>query len=65
YLGNPDTPVAYVMLKGFRPGHNGMANLSVRRQLNEVIQLDFVYGGRLSEGSNIIHTGTVSVRAVF
>ncbi|MCD6346274.1 MAG: hypothetical protein J7L96_02515, partial [Bacteroidales bacterium] len=65
YPGNPNTPVAYAMLKGFRPGNNGMANLSIRRQLNELIQLDLVYSGRLSEGSNIIHTGSISVRAVF
>lgn len=65
FNGNANSPVAYAMLKGFRPGNNGMANISIRRKLNEVIQLDLYYSGRLSQGSSIIHTGNISVRAIF
>ncbi len=65
YSGDPNSPVAYVLLQGFRPGHNGLLSLSVRRKLNKLIQLDFSYEGRISEGNNIIHTGNVQVRAVF
>lgn len=65
FTGMADSPVAYAMLKGFRPGHNGMANVSVKRKLNDVIQLDVFYSARLSQGSSIIHTGNISVRAIF
>ncbi len=65
FNGLPDTPVGYVMLKGLRPGHNGLANLTFRRKLSEVIQLDLSYGLRLSQNSSVIHTGNIAVRAVF
>jgi len=65
FIGKAGSPVGYAMLKGFRPGHNGMANISIRRKLNEVIQLDLYYSARISQGSNMIHTGNISVRAIF
>ncbi len=65
FLGESNSPVGYAMLKGFRPGHNGMANVSIRRKLNEVIQMDLFYSARISQGSDIIHTGNISVRAIF
>lgn len=65
YTGEADSPVGYVMLKGFRPGHNGMANLGIRRKITEVIQLDLQYGLRLSGNQAPIHTGNLAVRAVF
>ena len=65
FTGDPNSPVGYVMLQGFRPGHNGLLSLSVRRKLNKVIQLDFRYEGRMAQGSSIVHTGSVQVRAVF
>jgi len=65
FNGKANSPIAYVMLKGFQSGHNGMANISIRRKLNEVIQLDLSYSGRISQGNSIIHTGNVSVRAIF
>ncbi len=65
FEGDPNSPVAYVMLQGFLPGHNGMLNLAFRRKLNKVIQFDFNYEARVSEGSNIIHTGNIQVRATF
>jgi len=65
FKGLENSPTGYVMLKGFRPGHNGLANLNFRRKLNEVIQLDLSYGARISENTGVIHTGNVAVRAVF
>ena len=65
FQGIPDSPAGYVMLQGFRPGRNGLLNLSLRRKLNEVIQLDLSYEGRISEGSRLVHTGNIQVRAVF
>lgn len=65
FEGLPDSPVGYVLLKGFRPGNNGMVNLSLRRKLNELIEMDINYSGRLSQSSRMIHTGNISVRAVF
>jgi hypothetical protein len=65
FEGEADSPVGYVMLQGFRPGNNGLLNLSLRRKLNDLIQLDLSYEGRISEGSRIIHTGNIQVRAVF
>ena len=65
FNGKANSPLGYVMLKGFRPGHNGMANISIRRKLNEVIQLDLFYSARISQGSSIIHTGNISIRAIF
>jgi hypothetical protein len=65
FEGDPNSPVAYVMLQGFLPGHNGLLSLAFRRKLNKVIQFDFNYEARVSEGSNIIHTGNIQVRATF
>ncbi len=65
FQGESDSPVGYVMLKGLRPGHNGLANLGIRRRLNELIQLDLNYGIRISEEQKMIHTGQLSVRAIF
>ena len=65
YNGLENSPTGYVMLKGFRPGHNGVANLNFRRKLNDVIQLDLSYGARISQNTGVIHTGNIAVRAVF
>ena len=65
FAGEANTPVGYVMLKGFRPGHNGMANFNFRRKINDLIQLDLSYGLRVSQSSQWIHTGNIAVRAVF
>jgi len=65
FNGTPGTPIAYVMLKGFLPGNNGLINLGIRRKLNDLIRLDFSYGARISEGQGIIHTGNIQIRAIF
>ncbi len=65
FEGETNSPLAYVMLQGFLPGHNGLLNLAFRRKLNKVIQLDLYYEGRISEGNNIIHTGNIQIRATF
>ena len=65
FSGDPNSPVGYVMLQGFQPGHNGILSLSMRRKLNQLIQLDFSYEARIAQGKRIIHTGNIQVRAMF
>lgn len=57
--------VSYAMLKGLRPGHNALWGLSYQVPVSEFLQLSLQYDGRVSEGSQVVHTGQISVKAQF
>jgi len=63
--GESGTPAAYVMLKGFQPGHNGVGRINARYRISKNLQMDLMYEARLSEGRKAIHNGQIQVRAIF
>ncbi len=65
FEGNQNTPVAYQMLEGLQPGNNATWLLTLQKRLTSYLDLNLNYFGRRSENSDIIHTGSVQLRANF
>lgn len=65
YNGAPNTPLAYEVLEGLRPGRNFTWGASLQRTLSNSIQISLNYEGRKPEGTKVIHTGGVQARAFF
>lgn len=63
--GLENTPLGYEMLEGLKKGLNLTWGLSLQRNLSDNTQLNVNYDGRQSEGTNVIHTGGVQLRAYF
>lgn len=65
YSGSVNSAVGYDMLEGLKPGENYTWKLSWQRSLAQNLQLTLGYEGRKTPNTNMIHTGTAQVRAVF
>ena len=65
YNADENTPIAYEMLEGLKPGTNFTWGASLQRNLSNAIQVSLNYEGRKPQGISPIHTGTVSARAFF
>ncbi len=65
YNDDPNSPVAYEMLQGLLPGHNGTWTVLFQRSITGGIELNLEYAGRVSEKQAVIHTGGLQVRANF
>ncbi|NNF02593.1 MAG: hypothetical protein HKN22_07895, partial [Bacteroidia bacterium] len=65
YNDSVNTPIAYEILQGLNIGQNLKWNLSVLKNLSKTMQVNLNYDGRDTGGDNIIHTGSVQVRAFF
>lgn len=65
YEGDVNNALAFEMLEGLLPGINGTWDVLFQRTLGENLQLNLNYNGRISQGSNVIHTGGMQVRAYF
>lgn len=65
YNGQTNSPLAFEMLEGLKPGLNFTWNLSYQRNLSNNMQVSLNYDGRKSENIKTIHTGGVQVRAYF
>lgn len=65
YNDQSNTPIAYEMLEGLLPGNNLTWELMFRRNLTNTLELNLMYSGRKSEGTNVIQTGSVQMRAGF
>ena len=64
--GFPDnTPIAYQMLEGLKPGRNGTWNLIFQKEIYKNLMLNLNYSGRVSQEHRAIHTGQVELRASF
>ncbi len=57
--------IAFEMLQGFMPGKNYTWIVNYQRNLMNNLQLNIVYNGRKSKDSDIIHIGSVQLRAFF
>ncbi|MFW6099906.1 MAG: hypothetical protein ACOC90_00835 [Bacteroidota bacterium] len=60
-----DTPIAYQMLEGLKPGRNGTWNLIFQKEIYKNLELNLNYSGRVSQNRGAIHTGQVEFRASF
>jgi hypothetical protein len=65
YSGQPNTPVAFVMMEGLQNGRNFLWNLSLDRQLSKFMQMNISYEGRKPGIGKVVHVGRAQVRAVF
>lgn len=65
YNSAENTSLAFEMLEGLKKGKNGTWNLSYQRTLSNNLQLSILYDGRKSEGSNVVHIGSMQLRAFF
>ncbi|MBD0831006.1 hypothetical protein [Aestuariibaculum sediminum] len=65
FNGNANTPVAYQMLEGLQPGKNFTWSLLAQKKLTTFLDLNLSYYGRKTETSNVIHTGTIQLKAYF
>lgn len=65
YNGAPNSSLSYEMLESLLPGVNATWQISYQRNIGKYLQLDLSYGGRQSEDSKTIHTGSMRVRAYF
>lgn len=59
-----NTALSYAILDALKKGSNWLWQLSWDRNISQGIQISLEYDGRKSEGSGIIHTGTMSIRAM-
>jgi hypothetical protein len=65
YEGEVNSSLGNEMLTGLKPGTNITWSVSIQRNLNNNLQVDFTYNGRRSEGVPMIHVGGAQVRAFF
>ena len=60
-----DRLTVFEMLDGFLPGNNGTWNVSYQQTIARHLQLNLWYNGRKSPGTDIVHVGSVQLRAYF
>lgn len=65
FTGNAFSPVAFQMLSGLQPGKNATWRLLIQKNLTQFLDINLNYQGRKSESSEVIHTGSVQLRAYF
>lgn len=65
YTGQPDTPVAFVMLDALQNGKNYIWSVIFDRQLSKTVQLSLNYEGRKTGVARVVHVGRAQVRALF
>jgi len=65
FNGGLGTPLEYEFLRGFKPGTNATWELSYRRKISTYFEMNIGYNGRRIATGNVVHTGSMEVRAVF
>jgi len=65
YTEEVNGSIAFEMLGGLLPGVNYTWNLSYQRNIQQNLQLSIMYNGRKSETSEVVHVGSVQLRAYF
>ncbi len=64
FNGITSTPVSFIMLEALQPGANFLWRANWERRLGKGIEIQLQYEGRKPGGRDVIHTGTMSVRAI-
>ncbi len=65
FLGDANSNVAYMMLEGLKPTFNSVWQLNFKINLTKSMLLTFVYSGRFSNVTKIIHNGGINIVAYF
>lgn len=65
FSGDPNTAIAYEMMKGLQPGKNIVWEVSIKRRLSKLFELELGYNGRYLNEGKTIHSGTMQARALF
>jgi len=65
YSGTLNTSISYEILEGLKSGKNYVWSALWYKKISKYLQLELNYSGRKSEENKIIHSGGLSVRAVF
>jgi len=65
YNGESSSSVAYEMMEGYQNGENYKWSVNVSQNLNKYLQLSINYIGRKPADSSVIHTGQVTLSALF
>jgi hypothetical protein len=65
YSGSSGNSLAFEMLEGLQPGYNFTWAIGFQKNLSDAIQLNLQYNGRKPMSTEIIHAGSMQIRAVF
>lgn len=65
YTATENSSLAYIMLDGLKSGYNLTWNLAFQKDIASNLQLNLIYDGRKMPASNIIHIGSLMLRAYF
>lgn len=65
FAGNQQTAVAYEMMKGLQNGKNVVWEISVRRRLSKLFEIELGYNGRYISNGTVVHSGSMQARALF
>ena len=65
FAGSELTPAAFQMLEGLQPGQNMTWRLLIQKNLTQYLDVNLNYQGRKSETSDMVHTGSIQLRAYF
>ncbi|MDY0347795.1 MAG: hypothetical protein RBR13_03075 [Tenuifilaceae bacterium] len=65
FVGNQQTAVAYEMMKGLQSGKNMVWEVSARKRLSKLFELEIGYNGRYLSNGNVVHSGSMQARALF
>jgi len=64
YNGISGTPLAYEMLESLEAGVNFTWNIMVQYTVSKALQLSFMYDGRQPQGKQMIHFGSIQLKAL-
>lgn len=65
YTGEQNTPLAYELLEALRTGSNFTWNMNWQERLQNGLQISFIYEGRKSPNTQLIHIGRAQVGLLF
>jgi hypothetical protein len=65
FEGIQQTAVAYEMMKGLQNGKNIVWEISLKRRLSRLFELELGYNGRYLSDGTVVHSGSMQARALF
>jgi len=65
YVGSSNSSVSYEILEGLQAGKNYVWAVLWYKKITNYLQLELNYAGRKSGENKVIHTGSMSIRAIF